>query len=175
MSRHGGGPVSETLHSAATDHLPPFITAPGETDILMTVMAVVLIGAVLLVGVFYFRLHALPEHIAHRSHKLQLEIVAVLGLLALFTHEHLFWIAGLLLALIDFPDFGGLLGRIARSLEKMAGIKSVDEAPQPSEVPAAAVARTETSAEIEPAHAEAPGLPEESPIAPELRTGSTRG
>ena len=77
-----------------------FITGPGETDILMSVMAVVLILAVLLVGVLYFRLHALPEHIAHRSHKLQLEIVAVLGLLALFTHEHLFWIAGLLLALI---------------------------------------------------------------------------
>ena len=167
--------MSETLHPAATDHLPPFITAPGETDILMTVMAVVLIGAVLLVGVLYFRLHALPEHIAHRSHKLQLEIVAVLGLLALFTHEHLFWIAGLLLALIDFPDFGGLLGRIARSLEKMAGIKSVDEAPQPLEAPAAAVARTETSAQIEPAHAEAPGLPEEGSAVPELRTGSTRG
>ena len=167
--------MSETLHPAATDHLPPFITAPGETDILMTVMAVVLIGAVLLVGVLYFRLHALPEHIAHRSHKLQLEIVAVLGLLALFTHEHLFWIAGLLLALIDFPDFGGLLGRIARSLEKMAGIKSVDEPPQPAEDSAAVVARAETSAEFEPSHAGAPGLPEESSAVPELRTGSTRG
>jgi hypothetical protein len=167
--------VSETLHPVATDHLPPFITAPGETDLLMTVMAVVLIATVLLVGVLYFRLHALPEHIAHRSHKLQLEIVAVLGLLALFTHEHLFWIAGLLLALIDFPDFGGLLGRIARSLEKMAGIKSADEAPQPLEAPATAVARAETSAEIEPAHAEAPGIPEESPVVPEFRTGSTRG
>jgi hypothetical protein len=167
--------VSEALHPAATDHLPPFITAPGESDILMTVMAAVLIAAVLLVGVLYFRLHALPEHIAHRSHKLQLEIVAVLGLLALFTHEHLFWIAGLLLALIDFPDFGGLLGRIARSLEKMAGIKSVDEPPQPLEAPAAAVARDEASAEIEPAQAEAPGVPEEGPAVPELRTGSTRG
>ena len=172
MSRHGGGPVSETLHSAATDHLPPFITAPGETDILMTVMAVVLIGAVLLVGVFYFRLHALPEHIAHRSHKLQLEIVAVLGLLALFTHEHLFWIAGLLLALIDFPDFGGLLGRIARSLEKMAGIKSADEPPQRTEAPAPGVPRTEES---EPVNAEASGPPEESSAVPELKTGSTRG
>jgi hypothetical protein len=31
--------------------------------------------------------------------------VAVLGLLALFTHIHLFWVAGLLLALIDFLIF----------------------------------------------------------------------
>ena len=37
----------------------------------------------------------------------------MLGLLALFTHMHLFWVAGLLLALIDIPDFSGSLGRIA--------------------------------------------------------------
>ena len=36
---------------------------------------------------------------------------------------HIFWVAGLLLALIDFPDFGGWLGRIAGSVEKIAGIK----------------------------------------------------
>jgi hypothetical protein len=59
---------------------------------------------------------------AHKSHKLQFEIVAVLGLLALFTHIHLFWVAGLLLALIDIPDFGGSLSRIAGSTEKLAGI-----------------------------------------------------
>jgi hypothetical protein len=46
----------------------------------------------------------------------------VLGLLALFTHVHLFWVIGLLLALIDIPDFGGALGRMAGSLEKIAGI-----------------------------------------------------
>jgi len=34
-----------------------------------------------------------------KSHKLQFEIVAVLGRLALFTHIHLFWVAGLLLVL----------------------------------------------------------------------------
>ncbi len=46
----------------------------------------------------------------------------MLGLLALFTHIHLFWVVGLLLALIDLPDFGGALGRMAGSLEKIAGI-----------------------------------------------------
>jgi hypothetical protein len=60
---------------------------------------------------------------AHRSHKLQFEIVAVLGLLALFTHIHLFWVAGLLLAMIDIPDFGGSLNRIAGSTEKLAGLE----------------------------------------------------
>jgi hypothetical protein len=115
--------MTASLHSAAPHHLPPFITAPGETDVLMVVMAVFLVVAVLAVGLLFLRLHTLPERIAHKSHKLQFEIVAVLGLLALFTHMHIFWVAGLLLALIDLPDFGGALGRIAGSLEKIAGIK----------------------------------------------------
>ena len=58
-----------------------------------------------------------------RKHKLQFEIVAVLCLLALFTHIHLFWVAALLLALIEFPDFGGFMGRIAGSVEKIAETK----------------------------------------------------
>jgi hypothetical protein len=40
----------------------------------------------------------------------------------LFTHIHLFWIAGLILAMIDLPDFGTPLRRIAGSVEKLAGI-----------------------------------------------------
>ena len=72
-------------------------------------------------------LHTLPERIAHKSQKLQFEIVAVLGLLALFTHIHLFWVAGLLLALIDLPDFGTPLRRIAGSVEKIADIHTDDD------------------------------------------------
>ena len=110
------------LHPAASHHLPSFITAPGETDVLMVVMGVILVLSVLMFGSLFFRLHTLPERMAHKSHKLQFEIVAVLGLLALFTHIHLFWVAGLLLALIDIPDFGGSLNRIAGSTEKLAGL-----------------------------------------------------
>lgn len=114
--------MADSLHPAASHHLPSFITAPGETDVLMIVMAVILAFSVLGFGIVFFRLHTLPERMAHRSHKLQFEIVAVLGLLALFTHIHLFWVAGLLLALIDIPDFGGSLNRIAGSTEKLAGL-----------------------------------------------------
>ena len=92
----------------------------------MVIMSVILAAAVLGFGVLFLRLHTLPERIAHKSHKLQFEIVAVLGLIALFTHMHIFWIAGLLLALIDFPDFGTSLGRIATSTEKMAGLEPGD-------------------------------------------------
>jgi hypothetical protein len=114
--------MNESLHPAASHHLPAFITAPGQTDVLMVVMAVILLISVLGFGILFFRLHTLPERMAHKSHKLQFEIVAVLGLLALFTHIHLFWVAGLLLALIDIPDFGGSLNRIAGSTEKLAGL-----------------------------------------------------
>src|SRR5215510_11239098 len=115
--------MSAETHPAATHHLPMFITAPGQTDTLMVVMAVFLAIVVFSVGVLFLRLHTLPERIAHRGHKLQFEIVAVLGLIALFTHMHIFWVAGLLLALIDFPDFGTSLKRIAGSAEKVAGLK----------------------------------------------------
>jgi hypothetical protein len=108
------------LHPLTPHHLPFYIARPGETDWLMIVMGIFLIGAVLAVGNIYLRLHTLPERLAHKSQKLQFEIVAVLGLLALFTHIHLFWIAGLLLALVDLPDFGTPLGRIAGSVERIA-------------------------------------------------------
>ena len=114
--------MTASQHPAASHHLPPFIAAPGGTDVLMVVMAVFLVVAVLAVGLLFLRLHTLPERIAHKGHKIQFEIVAVLGLLALFTHVHLFWVVGLLLAVIDIPDFGGALGRMARSLEKIARI-----------------------------------------------------
>lgn len=114
--------MTPTLNPAAPHHLPPFITAPGDTDVLMVVMAVFLLLSVLAVGLLFLRLHTLPERMAHKGQKLQFEVVAVLGLLALFTHEHIFWVIGLMLALIDLPDFGTPLGRIAGSLEKMAGV-----------------------------------------------------
>jgi hypothetical protein len=121
--------VSEAIHPATPHHLPAFITAPGDTDILMVVVGIILVGSVLMVGNFYLHLHTMPERMAHKSQKLQFEIVAVLGLLALFTHIHIFWVAGLLLAMIDLPDFGTPLRRIAGSVEKMAGVPSGDDEP----------------------------------------------
>jgi len=102
-------------------HHLPFYLAPGSgTDVLMVVMGVFLVAALIWVGTLYLRLHSLPERMAHKSEKLQFEIVAILGLLALFTHIHLFWVAGLLLAMIDIPDFGTPLRSIAGSVEKIA-------------------------------------------------------
>jgi hypothetical protein len=113
--------MADSLHPAASHHVPSFITAPGETDVLMVITSLLLLAAVVAFGLLFLRLHTLPERLAHKSQKIQFEIVAVLCLIALFTHMHIFWVAALLLALIDFPDFGTSLGRIADSTERMAG------------------------------------------------------
>ena len=115
--------MAAPLNPAASHYLPSFITPPGETDTLMVITAVILAVSILMFGLLFLRLHSLPERMAHGTGKLQLEIVAVLCLLALLTHIHAFWVAALLLALIDIPDFGGWLGRIAGAVERIAGLK----------------------------------------------------
>lgn len=114
--------MSATLHPAAPHHLPPFLPGPDGSDWLLTFAGIMLLGSVLAFGLVFLRIHTLPERMAHRGHKLQFEIVAVLGLLALFTHIHLFWVAALLLALVDIPDFSGPMRRIAGSAEKIASL-----------------------------------------------------
>lgn len=116
------------MHPAAPHHLPFFVPGPEGADVLMVVMGVFLVAAVLWAGTLYWKLHSLPERMAHKSQKLQFEIVAVLGLISLFTHMHIFWVAGLLLAMIDLPDFGTPLRTIAGSVERIA-----DATPAPPE------------------------------------------
>lgn len=142
----------EPVHPAAVKHLPVFITGPGQTDYLFAATVILLIASVLVVGNLYLRLHALPEQLAHRGKKVQLEIVAVLALIALFTHEHLFWIAALLLALIPLPDFSTPIASMAQSLEKLARDRDVE-------------ARAEEEARREPPQPDPP-LPEPEPVAP---------
>ena len=135
--------MHEQLHPLTPHHLPFYLARPGESDWLMIVMGIFLIAAVLGVGNLYLHLHSLPERMAHKSQKLQFEIVAVLGLLALFTHIHLFWIAALLLALVDLPDFGTPLRSIAGSVEKIAGSAEEAEKAEPSDEEEAATEKAE--------------------------------
>jgi hypothetical protein len=128
--------MTAAQHPVASDHLPWFFTAPGQSDTLFTFTTLVVVATVLGLGVLFFRLHSLPERLGHK--KLQFEIVAVLGLLSLFTHVHAFWVAGLLLALIDLPDFQTPLKRIADSLETLSGAERpapAEPAPMPALAP----------------------------------------
>lgn len=111
--------MTSAANPAATDHIPWFLSSPDGSDGLLTVVAVILAVSIFGIGVVFFKLHSLPERMGHK--KLQFEVVAVLCLLSLFTHIHLFWVIGLILALIDLPDFTTPLQRIAASVEKLSG------------------------------------------------------
>lgn len=130
--------MAETVHPMAPHDLPSFITAPGTSDSLMTLMMIGVPVAVLFLGATFFWLHTLPERLGHK--KLQFEVVAVLGLIALFTHMHVFWIIGLLLALIDLPDVLSPLRKIAAAAEKIADRPVPEPTPPPAPAPPPATA-----------------------------------
>jgi hypothetical protein len=148
--------LSASVHPEAPHHLPLFLPGPDGSDPVMVGAGIFLLVAVLAFGLLFLRLHTLPERMAHRGHKLQFEIVAVLGLIALFTHMHIFWVAGLLLALIDIPDFTGPMRRIAGSTERIAGLPP--GAGDTAEGPAPLIER-------EVAHPPAPPVPQRSRVA----------
>jgi hypothetical protein len=58
---------------------------------------------------------------AHKSKKVLLDLIALLCLLALLTHNHFFWFVAIVLAFIDIPDFLTPVNRIANSMESIAG------------------------------------------------------
>ena len=136
--------MANQLNEAAPHNLPPFIAAPGDTDILFVVIVCLIIAIVLIIGNFYLKLHALPESMAHRANSTQLQLVGVLSLLALFTHNNIFWIGALLIAALRIPDFSTPLTSIARSLDDLSdrldregafGAEVAQQAPVPTSAP----------------------------------------
>jgi len=113
--------VSDQLHPAATHHLPFFITAPGETDVVLNITLWFVVACIILTGVIFLTIHSLPERMAHKSKKILLDLIALLCLLALLTHEHFFWFVAIVLAFLDIPDFLTPVNRIANSVAAMAG------------------------------------------------------
>jgi len=126
----------------ATDHVPFFITPPGGTDALFHVVAWFVVACIIGIGVIFFTIHTLPERMAHRTKKVQLDIVAILCLISLFTNEHIYWIAAMILAFIELPDFLTPIQRIASAAEDIAG-KPPGETPEagPAEADHADAAR----------------------------------
>ena len=82
-------------------------------------MAVFLVAATFGVGLLYWRLDALPG--AHRPQVSKGAVSdRVRAGLARHVYPHIFWVASLLLALIDLPDFGTLFRRISAALDGIA-------------------------------------------------------
>ena len=108
--------MAEAAHSLAPHHLPVFLPGADGSDILFTATVVMIVAMVLGFGILYFTLHALPEKIAHGTNSTHFQLICVLALLAMFTHNNFFWIAALLLATVKLPDFTTPLNSIAQSL-----------------------------------------------------------
>jgi hypothetical protein len=127
--------MSGELHPLAPHSLPPFVGAADGSDPLFSAIVFIVILAVLGVGVFYLKLHAIPEQLAHKHGNTQSQLIMVLALLALFTHNNIFWVAALILALLKLPDFLTPINSISESLKKLTA--------EEAETPAAAVERSE--------------------------------
>ena len=123
------------IHPLAPHSLPPFVCAADGSDPLFSAIIFIVLLAVLGVGVFYLKLHAIPEQLAHKHGNTQSQLIMVLALLALFTHNNIFWVAALILALLKLPDFLTPINSISESLKKLT--------PEEAETPTAAVERSE--------------------------------
>ena len=115
--------MTEKLHPMAPHDLPGYL-AGSDGDPLFTAVVWLLIITLLVVGNLYFKLHALPERMAHKHNNTQTQIIMVLAILALFTHNNVFWVAALLMSAVRLPDFTTPLKSIADSLQKLAATRA---------------------------------------------------
>lgn len=127
--------MSAETHPLAPHVLPNFLPGPDGSDPLFTAVLVLLVIILLLVGNLYFKLHAIPERMAHKHNHTQLQFITVLTILALFTHNNIFWVAALLLAVVRLPDFSTPIKSIAKSLEQLAGRNDESVDPPAAETP----------------------------------------
>ena len=128
--------MSVETHPLAPHHLPKFIGGPDGGDPLFTVVLILLVVILMVVGNFYFKLHAVPERMAHKHNNTQLQFITILTILALFTHNNVFWVAALLLAVVRLPDFSTPIHSIAKSLAQLANNSEDQQAAAPDPGPA---------------------------------------
>ena len=121
--------MSAELHPLAPHVLPSFIGAADGSDPLFSAITVILVLAVLGIGVGYLSLHAIPERLAHKHGNTQSQLIMVLALLALFTHNNIFWVVALILAVLKLPDFLTPIRSISDSLKKLT---TTDADPTPN-------------------------------------------
>ena len=107
---------SQALHPIATAHIPGYMPGPDGSDPLFIGVAIVTIGLIVFIGAMYFTLHSLPERMAHHGNHTQFQVIGILALIALFTHNNIFWVAALLIAAFRMPDFLTPLQSMASSL-----------------------------------------------------------
>jgi len=111
--------MTDARHPLAPEHLPHYFATADGGDYLFTAMIVLVLAVTILFGLAYFTLHALPERMAHARSTTQLQLISILAILALFTHNNIFWVAALVLAAFRPPDLVSPLNSIAQSLQNL--------------------------------------------------------
>ncbi|KPA22793.1 hypothetical protein shim_10810 [Shimia sp. SK013] len=92
------------LTAEAMSHMPFWVTGPLQTDGFMWVVGLVLIGALVGFGALYFTIQSIPDRMATGMHKVQGQLVSVLGLISLFTMNNAFWIVAILIAAVPLHE-----------------------------------------------------------------------
>lgn len=159
--------MTSSINPLAPHQLPAFIVGADGSDTLLFAVGLFVLAAVFATGLVFLWLHSLPERMAHKGQKLQFEAVAVLCLLALFTHNNVFWVIALLLAIVDLPDLTTPLNRIASAAEAFTATRPESEAAAPEE---GAKAASETTTPVATPPAEAEGTPDTTPAETEKRS-----
>jgi hypothetical protein len=136
--------MTATIHPAAPQNIPFYLPGADGSDPIFTIVTIILVLALMAVGVLYFKIHSLPEQLAEKHNNSQVQLIMVLTLLAMFTHNNIFWVLALLLAVVRFPDFLTPLTSIADSLKKLTADEAKNEAAlSPTVTPTTASAEEE--------------------------------
>lgn len=96
--------MDRSISAEALERLPFWVVAPGETDGFLIVVGCVLVLVLLGFGALYFTIQAIPDRMAAGAHKVQMQLVGVLGLISLFTLNNAFWIAAILVAAVPVHE-----------------------------------------------------------------------
>ena len=96
--------MNSSISDEALARLPFWVTPPGDTDGFLVVVGCFLILILLGFGALYFTIQAIPDRMAAGAHKVQMQVVGVLGLISLFTLNNTFWIAAILIAAVPLHE-----------------------------------------------------------------------
>ena len=96
--------MGSSLSPEALERLPFWVTAPGDTDGFLIVVGLFLVAVLLGFGALYFTIQAIPDKMAAGAHKVQMQLVGILGLISLFTMNNAFWIAAILVAAVPLHE-----------------------------------------------------------------------
>ena len=107
--------MKPSMHPAAPDHLPGFIVAPGEVDVLFFAVTILLAITIVIIGTVFRKRFGTNNFINRRSYVIQAEVLVTLVLIMILTQNKYFGFAALLLVFIPIPDFVNIVkSKIAR-------------------------------------------------------------